>query len=58
MAVQIGDDKQYLIEEIGNIETTVKDSAEAFLKCSDNVTVIFNENFEKFQKAVQACTAV
>lgn len=51
-------EKTYLEGEMANIQANVTMSSETFQMCSDNVTIIFNENFLKFQDIVNACTAV
>jgi hypothetical protein len=58
MTEQVSEDQTYLTEELSNIETTVRMSAETFAECSTNVTVIFDASFEKLKTAIQACVAV
>jgi hypothetical protein len=55
---QVNEDDTYINEELGNIETTVRENAEKFTACSDNVNGIFDASFEKLKTAIKACMAV
>lgn len=52
------DEKMYLEMEIANIQANITMSTDTFKSCTDNVTMIFNESFQKFQDVINACTAV
>lgn len=54
----VDEEQMYLDMEISNIESNVTMSVETFKMCSENATMIFNDNFQKFQATIQACTAI
>jgi hypothetical protein len=53
MGDQVGEDRDYLANEINTIETDVRTSIETFIKCTTTVTETFDANFEKFKTAVK-----
>lgn len=54
----VDEEQMYLDMEISNIESNVTMSTDTFKMCSENATMIFNDNFSKFQATIQACTAI
>lgn len=54
----VDEEQSYLDMEISNIESNVTMSTDTFKMCSENATMIFNDNFQKFQATIQACTAI